>query len=73
MTGAGAAIKAGGPSNFAGKRSALRAHFCLEAGPTKSVPPPPLARRCAALTAPPSPVDRTLFSLGEQAGKGGHP
>jgi len=71
IKGAGAAIKAGGPPNFAGKWSGLRAHLCLKEGPTKSVPPPRLTRCCAALTATPPPVDQTSFSLGEQASNGG--
>lgn len=59
------------PSNFAGKWSAPRAHFCLKEGPTNSVPPSPLTRRSAALTAAPPPVDQTPFSLEEQASNGG--
>ena len=59
MTGAGPALKAGGPSNFDALMSALHAQIFVFFA-TKSVPPPPLrgayAIAPAALTAAPPPV-----------------
>jgi hypothetical protein len=62
MAGGTAAIKAGGPSNFdaQSERAAHARLFVFSA--TKSVPPPPLARRFAALTATAPPAFSKLFS-----------
>jgi hypothetical protein len=62
MAGDAAALKAGGPSNFAAPiERAARASLQISSA-TKSVPPPPLARRFAALTAAASPAFSMLFS-----------
>lgn len=62
MAGGAAALKAGGPSNFdANIGRATRAVLPVSSA-TKSVPPPPLARRFAALTAAAPPAFSMLFS-----------
>jgi hypothetical protein len=62
MAGGAAALKAGGPSNFdaQGERAA-RASLQVPSA-TKSVPPPPLARRFAALTTAATPALSLAFS-----------
>jgi hypothetical protein len=63
MAGGAAAIKAGGPSNFdAQSERAAHARLFVSSA-TKSVPPPPLARRFAALTATAPPAFSKLFSI----------
>lgn len=62
MAGGAAAFKAGGPSNFdAQKERALRASLLIISA-TKSVPPPPLTRRFAALTTAAPPALLPVFS-----------
>lgn len=62
MAGSAAALKAGGPSNFAAQEErASRASLSVPIA-TKSVPPPPLARRFAALTAAAPPAFSLAFS-----------
>jgi hypothetical protein len=62
MTGGAAALKAGGPSNFAAQEErAKRASLSVPIA-TKSVPPPPLSRRFAALTTAAPPACSKLFS-----------
>jgi hypothetical protein len=62
MAGGAAALKAGGPSNFAAQSErAARASLSVSSA-TKSVPPPPLARRFAALTAAAPPALSLAFS-----------
>lgn len=62
VAGGAAALKAGGPSNFASQiERALRASLPVSSA-TKSVPPPPLARRFAALTPATPPAFSMLFS-----------
>jgi hypothetical protein len=62
MAGGAAALKAGGPSNFdaQGERASRASLQVLST--TKSVPPPPLSRRFAALTTAAPPACSKLFS-----------
>jgi len=68
MTVAGAAIKAGGPSNFVGDMERAAHASLFVAGATKSVPPPPLTRCSgfvsATLTAAPPTVGEASPSNG---------
>jgi hypothetical protein len=63
MAGGAAALKAGGSSNFdANIGRATRASLSVPIA-TKSVPPPPLSRRFAALTTAAPPACSKLFSI----------
>lgn len=63
MTGGAAALKAGGPSNFASQEERASHPGLSVSSATKSVPPPPLARRFAALTTTAPPAFSKLFSM----------
>jgi hypothetical protein len=62
MAGGAAALKAGGPANFAAPIERATRASSPGSSATKSVPPPPLARRFAALTPAPPPAFSLAFS-----------
>ena len=63
MAGGDAAVQGRRPLQFSREMErASRAFLCV-ADPTKSVPPPPLTRRFAALTATPPPAPDGLSSM----------
>jgi hypothetical protein len=67
MAGGAAALKAGGPSNFAAQPELAAQASLIVSSATKSVPPPPLARRFAALTTAAPPAFSLAFSIGRTA------